>query len=291
MPRPALRTALLGAMVCVLAACSSPAPEPTAGPTSAPVTADTASPSVGPTPSTAPSIDTYAPPGWVSLSDVDPTILQDIRYHGDHNFLGRQVAGYLEPVCILPRQTAEALGRVQANARAEGYSLKVYDCYRPRRAGEDFARWALDGADRRTKTEFYPSVDKSQLLNLGYVGGGSTSHSSGSAVDLTLVVLPAPAQRPYVTGEPLVSCTAPVDQRFPDNTIDMGTGFDCFDSLSHTLDSRVNGAARDNRLRLKRLMATGGFVNYDGEWWHYDLANPPYDGQYFDFPVARAALT
>ncbi len=88
-----------------------------------------------------------------------------------------------------------------------------------------------------------------------------------------------------------MSCTAPPDQRFPDNTVDMGTGYDCFDSLSHTLDPRITGASRDNRLRLKRLMATGGFVNYDREWWHYDLVNPPYDGQYFDFPVARAALT
>lgn len=274
----------------MVAACSSPTPPPTAGPSTPPGTATTAS-SAEPTPAPTPSIDTFAPPGWVSLSDVDSTILQDIRYHGEHNFLGRPVDGYLEPLCLLPRQTADALRRVQANARAEGYSLKVYDCYRPRRGGEDFVRWSRDGADRKTKAEFYPSLDKSQLFNLGYIGGGATSHSSGGAVDLTLVALPARAQRPYVPGEPLVSCTAPVDQRFPDNTIDMGTGFDCFDSLSHTLDSRISGPPRDNRLRLKRLMATGGFVNYDGEWWHYDLVNPPFYGQYFDFPVARAALT
>ena len=274
----------------MVAGCSSPAPSPAEGPSTPPGTASTAS-SAEPSPTPTLSVDTFAPPGWVSLSDVDPTILQDIRYHGEHNFLGRPVDGYLEPLCILPRQTAEALRRVQANARAEGYSLKVYDCYRPRRAGEDFARWARDGADRKMKAEFYPGLDKSQLFNLGYVGGGTTSHSSGSAVDLTLVALPPRAQRPFVPGEPLVSCTAPVDQRFPDNTIDMGTGFDCFDPRSHTLDNRISGAPRDNRLRLKRLMATGGFVNYDGEWWHYDLVNPPFHGQYFDFPVARAALT
>ena len=274
----------------MVAACSSPTPTPTAGPSTPPGTATTAS-SAEPTPAPTLTIDTFAPPGWVSLSDVDPTILQDIRYHVEHNFLGRPVDGYLEPLCILPRQTADPLRRVQTNARAEGYSLKVYDCYRPRRAGDDFVQWARDGADRRMKAEFYPGLDKSQLFNLGYVGGGATSHSSGSAVDVTLVALPPRAQRPYVPGEPLVSCTAPVDQRFPDNTIDMGTGFDCFDSLSHTLDSRISGPPRDNRLRIKRLMATGGFVNYDGEWWHYDLVNPPFYGQYFDFPVTRAALT
>jgi zinc D-Ala-D-Ala dipeptidase len=83
----------------------------------------------------------------------------------------------------------------------------------------------------------------------------------------------------------------PVEQRFPDNSIDMGTGFDCFDSRSHTQDERITGAARDNRLRLRRLMESGGFVNYWAEWWHYDLANPPYPGQFFDFPVANAALS
>jgi len=288
MRRPALRSALLWALVAALTACSAPATEP--GPSPAPTTVATPATPSG-APSTAPSIDIHAPPGWVSLSDVDSTIQQEIRYYGGHNFLGRQVNGYLEPICVLPRPTAEALHRVQANALAEGYSLKVYDCYRPARAGEDFVRWAHDPTDQKTKTEFYPQVDKSQLFNLGYVGSGASSHSSGSAVDLTLVPVPPPPQRPYVAGEPLVSCTAPVGQRFPDNTIDMGTGYDCFDSLSHTLDGRITGTARDNRLRLKRLMATGGFVNYDREWWHYDLAKPPYRGQYFNFPVARAALT
>jgi zinc D-Ala-D-Ala dipeptidase len=289
MRRPALRSALLGAMVAALIACSTPVTEP--APNTAPSTVTTPASPATPSGAPPPTIDIHAPPGWVSLSDVDATIEQDIRYFSEHNFLGRQVNGYLEPICVLPRATAEALHRVQANALAEGYSLKVYDCYRPARAGEDFVRWAHDPTDQKTKTEFYPQVDKSQLFNLGYVGSGASSHSSGSAVDLTLVPAPPPPQRPYVAGEPLVSCTAAVGQRFPDSTIDMGTGYDCFDSLSHTLDGRITGTARDNRLRLKRLMATGAFVNYDREWWHYDLANPPYPGQYFNFPVARAALT
>jgi D-alanyl-D-alanine dipeptidase len=166
----------------------------------------------------------------------------------------------------------------------------MYDCYRPARGGADFEAWR-DTPDQATRGEFYPSLEKGQLFSLGFVGGGTTSHSSGSAVDLTLVSLPAASQRTYVTGEPLVACTAPVNERFPDNSIDMGTGFDCFDSRSHTLDERVTGAARDNRLRLRRLMEGGGFVNYWAEWWHYDLANPPYPGQFFDFPVANAALS
>ncbi len=267
-----------------VAGCTAPSvPAPSPVPSSSPFPS-------GATPVPTPvDVDSHAPPGWVSLSDVDPSILLDIRYHGDHNFIGRPVAGYLEPLCVLPTQTAEALRRVQAAALAEGFTLKVYDCYRPARAGTDFVGWG-DTPDQATKEEFYPGLAKWQLFSQGFVGGAATSHSSGSAVDLTLVTVPATPQRKYAPGEALVACTAPVDQRFPDNSVDMGTGYDCFDALSHTLDGRVGGQARDNRLRLQRLMTVGGFVNYSAEWWHYDLANPPYPGRYFDFPVARAAL-
>ncbi|HTA39533.1 MAG TPA: hypothetical protein VK760_10665, partial [Candidatus Acidoferrales bacterium] len=40
------------------------------------------------------------PPGFVYLRDVAPSIVQDIRYAGYHNFLGRPVAGYDAAECI-----------------------------------------------------------------------------------------------------------------------------------------------------------------------------------------------
>jgi D-alanyl-D-alanine dipeptidase len=45
-----------------------------------------------------------------------------------------------------------------------------------------------------------------------------------------------------------VSYSAPAAQRFPDNSVDMGIGFDCFDARSHTMDSRITGSVRDSRL-------------------------------------------
>jgi D-alanyl-D-alanine dipeptidase len=42
---------------------------------------------------------------------VAPTIQQDMRYFGRHNFIGRPIAGYLAPECIL---TAEAARRLMA---------------------------------------------------------------------------------------------------------------------------------------------------------------------------------
>jgi D-alanyl-D-alanine dipeptidase len=65
----------------------------------------------------------------------------------------------------------------------------------------------------------------------------------------------------------------------------MGSGFDCFDTLSHTANPRVGKAARANRALLKSLMSKHGFGNAPKEWWHYTLRGEPYPGTYFDFPV------
>jgi D-alanyl-D-alanine dipeptidase len=288
------------AMSILVTGCAAPTAAarwtaPTTTPSSAPATS--AAPTTPPDASTAPpptasaaaSSTAHAPAGIVALSDVDATILQDIRYGTEHNFVGRQVAGYQEPLCILTRQAAEALHRAQTAARAHGYSLKVYDCYRPQQATDDFARWGQRLDEEAMKAEFYPQLDKSELFP-NYIADSPTTHSRGSTVDLTLVALPPSAQRRYVSGEKLVSCAAPVGQRFGDNTVDMGTGFDCFDSLANTLDPRVTGPAMDNRLLLKQLMKDAGFTNYAKEWWHYQLAGEPFPKTYFDFPVSRAAV-
>jgi D-alanyl-D-alanine dipeptidase len=39
--------------------------------------------------------DSALPEGFVYLRDIDPTIVQDIRYAGSHNFVGRPIRGYL----------------------------------------------------------------------------------------------------------------------------------------------------------------------------------------------------
>jgi len=231
-----------------------------------------------------------APAAFVSLHDVAPSILLDIRYFTRHNFVGRRIHGYRAPMCILTRDAAEGLARVQQAVVAQGYTLKVYDCYRPQRAVNDFVRWARRLRDQRMKREFYPRVDKSRLFADGYIAERS-GHSRGSTVDLTLVKLPARRQPKWTRGRfGLVSCFAPYDERFPDNTVDMGTGYDCFDTLSHTLDPRIQGVQRENRLRLKTAMEAAGFTNYENEWWHYTLADEPFPDRYFNFPVSRRAL-
>ena len=85
-----------------------------------------------------------APAEFVALRSVDPTIIQEMRYPTGHNFMGEPVDGYRQPVCILTRPAAQALHAAQTRLLRQGYSLKVYDCYRPQRAVDHFVRWAKD---------------------------------------------------------------------------------------------------------------------------------------------------
>ncbi|MGH3324645.1 MAG: M15 family metallopeptidase, partial [Streptomyces sp.] len=227
---------------------------------------------------------------FVALRDVAPSILQENRYPTRHNFVGEPVRGYRQRMCIVTRDTAEALRRAQRSFLGRGYSLKMYDCYRPQRAVDHFVDWAKDLDDERMKGEFYPRVAKDRLFEDGYIAEKS-GHSRGSTVDLTLVRLPARPTRPYRPGEPLVPCFAPKNVRFPDNSLDMGTGYDCFDTLAHTLDPRIKGEQRANRLLLKHGLEKAGFANYENEWWHYTFRPETFPDTYFDFPVWRRALS
>ena len=100
------------------------------------------------------------PDGFVYLSDIDPGIIQDIRYYGSHNFVGRRIDGYNAPECVLTKQAALALSKVQAALREHNLSLIVWDCYRPARAVADFLRWSKNPSEKGMKTEFFPNTDK-----------------------------------------------------------------------------------------------------------------------------------
>lgn len=228
--------------------------------------------------------DDKLPPGFVNIQEVIPDIQLDIRYFGPHNFVGERINGYNAGKCILTREAATALAKVQKDLSPFSLSIKIYDCYRPQRAVNHFVKWATEIENTKTREEFYPGVDKRNLFKDGYIDSKS-GHSRGSTVDLTIVPLPLPRQAGYIPGQKLSACYLPVGQRFSDNSIDMGTGFDCFDDLSHTANNKIGLPQKINRLLLKSLMERHGFRNFEKEWWHYTLNNEPYPNTYFDFTV------
>ena len=200
------------------------------------------------------------PAEFVVVNDQIPSLLFDMRYSSDDNFLGTKVRGYESARCLLTRPACEALEKAQREMSAKGYTLKIFDCYRPQKAVDHFVEWVNDVNDRRMKEQYYPNEEKSGLIEKGYIADRS-GHSRGSTLDLTVVESSSAAE------------------------LDMGTPFDFFDSLSNTDDPRITPQQKRNRLLLKSVMENHGFVNYDKEWWHYTLENEPFTDTYFNFSV------
>jgi D-alanyl-D-alanine dipeptidase len=206
----------------------------------------------------------------VYLRDIDPTIAQDMRYAGSDNFVGRPLPGYDAAECVLRRDAAAALRQVQADLAPSGLALKVYDCYRPERAVRAMAQWAHDGAAGSATKRFYPRLTKDRLFALGYIAPAS-EHSMGIAVDLTLIETPGAPAAPFDRAARYGPCTGPAAQRAPDNSLDMGTGYDCFDILSHTRSAGIGPDQRQRRNLLLAAMRKRGFRNYHREWWHFSF--------------------
>lgn len=224
------------------------------------------------------------PKAFVRLRDVDSTIVQEMRYFSYHNFIGRPIQGYLASECILTRAAAENLKKIQNELRQSNLSLKVYDCYRPQRAVDDFLAWGKVPTQDAMRKEFYPNLQKMELFAQDYVDNRS-GHSRGSTVDLTIIMTPPEQQAAYRQGQPLVACYAPYRERFQDNSLDMGTGYDCMDLAAHSDNMRINPVAYYNRTFLYAIMKKYGFKNYYKEWWHFTLDNEPFPEHYFNFPV------
>lgn len=190
------------------------------------------------------------PPGFARLSDVAPDIAQDMRYAGRDNFTGAPVPGYRAAQCWLRADAAKALAAAQADARKRGFSLVVYDCYRPRRAVAAFVDWSKT-PDQSTKDAYYPRINKDALFAQGYIAENST-HTTGLAVDLGVIGW------------------------------NFGTPFDFFDERSWT-KARAPTESTQHREALVALMRRHGFTNYPREWWHFSYKGaagaPSYDAE------------
>ncbi len=199
--------------------------------------------------------------GFVDIKQYCPSILINADYATEMNFTGTVVRGYKRVTAITSKEAVEALCKVQEDALKQDLTIKIFDGYRPAKAVAYFMEWAkLPESNLAIKDIFYPKHNKPELFELGYIAKQS-SHSRGSALDLTL------AHRK--TGE----------------SLDMGTHFDFFDDLSHTENNNITHEQTKNRQLLKALMEKHGFKNFSKEWWHYSLVKEPYPHQYFDFDV------
>jgi D-alanyl-D-alanine dipeptidase len=222
------------------------------------------------------------PGGFVYLGDIDPTIIQDIRYAKANNFMGRPLEGYDAAECVVKPSVALALKAIQQALTPKKLSLKMLDCYRPVRAVGDIAAWARNGQETPGERRYSPSFSKADLIRRGYIAARS-SHSTGAAVDLTLVDLTADKSPRFDPRKAHADRTAAARERAPEGSVDMGTGYDCSDVKAHTAATSITPAERRWRNLLVAAMALQGFVNYSKEWWHFSL--PGAGGPAYDFPI------
>ena len=208
---------------------------------------------------------TMNPSGFVLLSDFIPQIVQEIRYYSTFNFIGDRIDGYEEPCAILTKEAARALKQVSNEMIVQGYRLKIFDAYRPACAVRQFVLWGIEDQDIRMKQYFYPELEKQVLFRDGYIASKS-SHSRGSAVDLTLLDMQSGKE------------------------LDMGSPFDLFSEVSHPSFRGVTDEQYANRMLLQQAMVRAGFVPLDCEWWHFMLKDEPHPDTYFEFPVSSAYL-
>lgn len=200
------------------------------------------------------------PEGFVFIDEVIPDVIYEIRYAGDHNFVGKPINGYENAQAILSRPATEALAKVQKELIQKDFMLKIFDAYRPQRAVNHFMEWAKDENDTLMKQEFYPEVAKKDLFQRGYIATKS-GHSRGSTVDLTMIKV-SDCENVY-----------------------MGGTYDFFGEISHHNTTQITKQQKKNREILRLTMRKYGFRSYSEEWWHYTYGMEPYPDTYFDFPV------
>lgn len=233
------------------------------------------------------------PEEFVDVADVNGNIRVEMRYFSEWNFTGRLVPGYESNRCLLVKEAAQALSKVQERLEKTGHGLLVFDCYRPQKAVKSFVDWTKSRDDQKMKESFFPDEPKTKLVARGYIDSLS-GHSRGGTVDLTIVKTSAipiagGASAPSAA-EKLVFQESVGDCRTPKNIeatgqLDMGTNYDCFSELAQTGSAKISKEAQANRRLLKSAMEKAGFVNYPKEWWHYTLRNEPFKDRAFDFNI------
>ena len=200
---------------------------------------------------------------FVSIGEVVPDAILEIRYYTSYNFVGARIDGYLQPTALLTREAADSLRAVSDDLLAQGYRLKIFDAYRPQCAVDHFVRWAADVSDTLMKPYFYPDLDKSVLFEQEYIMEKS-GHTRGSTVDLTLFDMAT------------------------EREVDMGGTFDWFGEESHPdYTATITPEQFALRMLLRDAMVRHGFKTLDSEWWHFTLKDEPYPDTYFTFPVRQ----
>jgi zinc D-Ala-D-Ala dipeptidase len=175
--------------------------------------------------------------GLVNIREIDPTILVELKYASEHNFMGVNVYGELEN-CYLQKEAALMLKQAHDSLKRDhpGLRFLVVDGYRP----------------RSVQKRMWEVVKGTPMQR--YVANPLTGsmHNYGVAVDITLA-----------------------DEQ--GNRLDMGTPMDHFGPLAqpreeirYLSEGKLTHAQVSARRILRKAMTEAGFIPLGIEWWHFD---------------------
>lgn len=187
----------------------------------------------------APQTEPTIPPeddALVHIRTWIPGIGQELRYAGEDNFTGQQIYPFTEG--YLRYGTVKKLAAAQERLAEQGLSLKIWDAYRP--VSAQWTLWQVCPDPRYV-------ADPRQ---------GSSNHSRGSAVDVTLV-----------------------DSQ--GRELDMPTDFDDFSARADRDYADCTEIQAANARLLEQVMRECGFQPYWQEWWHFsDTDGYPVEGDF-----------
>lgn len=180
--------------------------------------------------------------GLINIHSLDSSIRVKLLYSTSNNFLNRNIYRGLEN-CYLPCEVAIKLCNAQFFLKQDypEYNLIVFDAARPLYIQKEM--WDSLGIPAQKKINYLAHPNETSL------------HNYGAAVDVGII-----------GNNHLL--------------LDMGTGFDCFDSLSQPKQEmhffqnhRLSAQQLMNRLILRRVMEKAGFTPITSEWWHFNATN------------------
>ncbi|MDQ3191468.1 MAG: M15 family metallopeptidase [Bacteroidota bacterium] len=177
--------------------------------------------------------------GLLDIHSLDSTILVNLKYSGEDNFMQADVYGEWNRAFLQP-DVAEKLVIAQhlLKSKFPEYSLIVFDAVRPVSVQQKM--WDILDMPINEKTKYISNPKNGSL------------HNFGAAVDISIV-----------------------DQY--EDQLDMGTPYDYFGELAYPIKEQeflksgeLSQEQINNRELLREVMIKAGFFNIQTEWWHFN---------------------
>lgn len=220
--------------------------------------------------------------GLVNISDVDPSIIINLKYNQNDNIAGRKLVDREQENAYMSLEVAYALREVQQDLAMYGYSLVIYDAYNAHDTYKQLKKICYEYRPERAKI-YHPNLTGEDLKNSGYIKI-KYAHARASTVDVSLISLKKKIIKPGV--KQIRSFANHHDIAYIyDGTIDMGTSHDTLDPLSEHGNNLIEKEARENRELLRKIMEDHGFIAHEKFWWQYTLAREPYADSKFNFEL------